>query len=140
MAIPKMHTPNIDALAERGTLFNRAYCQFPVCNPSRASILTGLRPDTVGVYDNFAYFRDTVPGVVTLPEHFKTHGYHARSVGKITHGPNALLDQTSWSAPIWREFWKSIDKATNPSWQALDVADNELEDGRIADAAVGVFK
>ena len=137
---PEMHTPNIDALAERGTLFSRAYCQFPVCNPSRASMLTGLRPDTVGVYDNFANFRDTVPEAVTLPQHFKSHGYHTRSVGKITHGPNALLDQLSWSAPIWREFWRPIDKTMNPSWQALDVADNELEDGRIADAAVEVLK
>ena len=136
---PEIHTPNIDALAERGTLFNRAYCQFPVCNPSRASVLTGLRPDTVGVYDNFTYFRDTLPGVVTLPQHFKTHGYHTRSVGKITHGPNALLDQLSWSAPIWREFWQPIDKKTNPSWQALDVADDELEDGRISSAAVEVL-
>ena len=137
---PEMHTPNIDALAERGTLFNRAYCQFPVCNPSRASVLTGLRPDTVGVYDNFAYFRNTVPEVVTLPQHFKAHGYHTRSVGKITHGPNALLDELSWSNPIWREFWRSIDKTMNPSWQALDVADSELEDGRIANAAVEVLE
>ena len=137
---PEMHTPNIDALAERGTLFNRAYCQFPVCNPSRASVLTGLRPDTVGVHDNFKNFRETAPGAVTLPQHFKVHGYHTRSVGKITHGPNALLDQLSWSAPIWREFWKPIDKTMNPSWQALDVADSELEDGRIADAAVDVLK
>ena len=136
----EMHTPNIDTLAGRGTLFNRAYCQFPVCNPSRASVLTGLRPDTVGVPDNFANFRDTVPEAVTLPQHFKAHGYHTRSVGKITHGPNALLDPHSWSAPIWREFWKPVNKATNPSWQALDVADNELEDGRIADAAVGVLR
>jgi len=137
---PEMHTPNIDALAKRGTLFNRAYCQFPVCNPSRASVLTGLRPDTVGVYDNFENFRETVPEAVTLPQHFKAHGYHTRSVGKITHGPNALLDQLSWSAPIWREFWRPIDKTMNPSWQALDVPDNELEDGRIADAAVDVLK
>ena len=135
-----MHTPNIDALAERGTLFNRAYCQFPVCNPSRASVLTGLRPDTVGVYDNSKYFRNTLPEVVTLPQHFKMHGYHTRSVGKIAHGPNALLDQLSWSAPIWREFWKPLDKATNPSWQALDVPDDELEDGRIAHAAVETLR
>ena len=137
---PEMHTPNIDALAKRGTLFNRAYCQFPVCNPSRASVLTGLRPDTVGVHDNSKNFRDTVPETVTLPQHFKAHGYHTRSVGKITHGPNALLDQLSWSAPIWREFWTPLNKTMNPSWQALNVADNELEDGRIANAAVDVLK
>ena len=137
---PEMHTPNIDALAKRGTLFNRAYCQFPVCNPSRASVLTGLRPDTIGVYDNFKNFHDTLPEAVILPQHFKAHGYHTRSVGKITHGPNAVLDQFSWSAPIWREFWQPVDKTINPSWQALDVADNELEDGRIAEAAVEVLR
>ena len=86
---PEIHTPNIDRIAERGMLFNRAYCQFPVCNPSRASVLTGLRPDTIGVYNNSTNFRDTVPGVVTLPQHFKAHGYHTRSIGKIMHGPAA---------------------------------------------------
>ena len=65
---PEMHTPNIDALAKRGTHFNRAYCQFPVCNPSRASCLFGLRPDTIGVYDNFKNFHDTLPGAVTLSQ------------------------------------------------------------------------
>ena len=137
---PEIHTPNIDKLAERGTLFNRAYCQFPVCNPSRASVLTGLRPDTVGVYDNFANFRDTVPEVVTLPQHFKAHGYHTRSVGKIEHGAAAWEDALSWSAPIWRQRWKPLDKRTSPSWQALDVADDELDDGKIAKAATEIMK
>ena len=137
---PEIHTPNIDALAERGTLFNRAYCQFPVCNPSRASVLTGLRPDTVGVYDNPTDFRDTVPDAVTLPQHFKTHGYHTRSVGKIAHGAAAWEDELSWSAPIWRQRWKPMDKRTSPSWQALDVADDELEDGKIANAAAEIIK
>ncbi len=136
---PEMHTPNIDALAERGTLFNRAYCQFPVCNPSRASVLTGLRPDTVGVYDNPTDFREVLPEVVTLPQHFKAHGYHTRSVGKIAHGAAAWKDELSWSAPIWRQRWKAIDKSTSPSWQALDVTDDELEDGKIANAAIQVL-
>ena len=137
---PEMHTPNIDALAGRGTLFNRAYCQFPVCNPSRASVLTGLRPDTVGVHDNFAHFRDTVPEAVTLPQHFKTHGYHTRSVGKITHGAAAWEDELSWSAPIWRQRWRPLNKRASPSWQALDVADDELEDGKIAKAATEIMQ
>ena len=136
---PEMHTPNIDAIAERGTLFNRAYCQFPVCNPSRASVLTGLRPDTVGVYDNPTDFREVLPDAVTLPQHFKAHGYHTRSVGKIAHGAAAWKDELSWSTPIWRQRWKAIDKPTSPSWQALDVADDELEDGKIANAAIHIL-
>ncbi len=135
----QMHTPNIDRLAQRATLFNRAYCQFPVCNPSRASVLTGLRPDTTGVHDNPTDFREVLPGVVTLPQHFKTHGYHTRSVGKIAHGGAAWEDERSWSAPIWREPWQFIHKPSSPSWQALDVTDDELEDGKIANAAVEVL-
>ena len=98
----EMHTPNIDRLAERGTLFNRAYCQYPVCNPSRASVLTGLRPETVGVLNNSTDFRQTIPEVVTLPQHFKTHGYHTRSIGKVADGPSAGNDRLSWSVPIWK--------------------------------------
>ncbi len=135
----EMHTPNIDQLATQGTLFNRAYCQFPVCNPSRVSVLTGLRPDTTRIYDNPTDFCQVLPGVVTLPQHFKDHGYHTRSVGKIAHGDAAWLDELSWSEPIWRERWRYIDKTMFPSWQALDVDDDELDDGRIARAAVEVL-
>ena len=135
----EMHTPNIDRLAQRGTTFNRAYCQFPVCNPSRVSVLTGLRPDTTGIHDNPTDFREVLPNVVTLPQHFKNHGYHTRSVGKVAHGDAAWKDELSWSAPIWRQPWKYINKTTSPSWQALDVADDELEDGQIANAALEVL-
>ena len=135
----EMHTPNIDRLAKQGTLFNRAYCQFPVCNPSRVSVLTGLRPDTTGIYDNPTDFREVLPGVVTLPQHFKDHGYHTRSVGKIAHGDAAWKDKLSWSEPIWRRPWQYVNKATSPSWQVLDVDDDELEDGKIANAAVEVL-
>ena len=134
----EMHTPNIDRLAQRGTLFNRAYCQFPVCNPSRASILTGLRPDTNNVLDNYTHFRETVPNAVTFPQHFKAYGYHTRSIGKITHGPTALNDELSWSAPSWRirlSQYKGI-----PSWQALGVADDKLRDGQTAKHAVEVLE
>ena len=135
----EMYTPNIDRLAKQGTLFNRAYCQFPVCNPSRVSVLTGLRPDTTRIYDNPTDFREVIPEVVTLPQHFKDHGYHTRSVGKIAHGDAAWNDELSWSEPIWRRPWKYINKATSPSWQALDVDDDELEDGKIANAAIEVL-
>ena len=130
----EMYTPNIDRLAERGTLFKRAYCQYPLCNPSRASMITGLRPETLGIYDNSTGFRDVLPEVVTLPQHFKTHGYHTRSFGKIAHA-HRWRDEFSWSAPIWDQQSK-IDEATIPSWQMLDIVDGKLIDSRIASAAV----
>ena len=135
---PEMHTPNIDRLVQRGTLFNRAYCQFPVCNPSRTSILTGLRPETNGVQDNYAYFRDTVPNVITFPQHFKNHGYHTRSIGKIADNRTARYDELSWSAPIWIAGLTLYSKFR--SWRALDVADDELRDGQIAKRAVEVLE
>ena len=137
---PEMHTPNIDRLAQRGTVFKRAYCQYPVCNPSRISVMTGLRPETTGVYDNQTKFRDILPEAVTLPQHFKEHGYHTRSVGKIAHGPGAWEDELSWSAPIWKHRAQLVNKMTSPSWQALDVDDDELRDGQIANAAEKTLK
>ena len=92
-----IQSPNIDRLAADGTVFDRAYCQQAVCSPSRTSLLTGLRPDSTKVYNLTTHFRTTVPDVVTLPQHFKNHGYFARSVGKIYH--DSLLDAASWSAP-----------------------------------------
>ena len=67
-------TPNVDRLAKRGTIFNRAYCQQAVCCPSRLSLLTGLRPDTIKVWDLNTHFRETLPKAVTLPQHFKNNG------------------------------------------------------------------
>jgi len=93
-------TPNIDALAARGTTFNRAYCQQAVCSPSRTSLLTGRRPDTTKVYDLQTHFRLHLPEVVTLPQYFKQQGYETRGMGKIYHG--GLDDPKSWSAPHWR--------------------------------------
>ncbi|GMU20125.1 MAG: iduronate-2-sulfatase [Phycisphaerae bacterium] len=92
-------TPGIDRLAERGLIFNRAYCQQAVCSPSRTSLLTGLRPDTTGVYDLATHFRKTRPGAVTLPELFKKHGYHTQGLSKIYHG--GLDDPQSWTVPHW---------------------------------------
>lgn len=94
---PIIKTPNIDRLAERGTLFNRAYCQVAVCNPSRASLMTGLRPDTLKVWDLTVNFRTPSPDAVTIPQHFRKHGYHAVSYGKVFHAK--WPDQISWSEP-----------------------------------------
>ncbi len=94
-----MHTPNIDALARTGTVFKRAYCQQAVCSPSRTSLMTGCRPDTTRVWDLHTSFRDTIPDVVTLGQHFKNNGYFVEGVGKIYHGK--LHDPKTWSVP-WR--------------------------------------
>jgi iduronate 2-sulfatase len=88
-------SPNIDALAKAGVRFDRAYCQYPLCNPSRASLLTGRHPTTTGVLDNTTYFRDAHPDWVTLPEHFKANGYATLRAGKIFHG--GIDDQQSWT-------------------------------------------
>jgi iduronate 2-sulfatase len=96
---PNMITPNIDALAGQGTVFLRTYCQQAVCNPSRASLLTGLRPDSTQIYDLKTHFRYYRPDVVTLPQHFKQNGYHTQGLSKIFHG--RLDDPQSWSAPHW---------------------------------------
>lgn len=82
-------TPHIDRLAKRGTVFNRAYCQQAVCGPSRLSLMTGRRPDTTRVWDLQTHFRAALPDVVTLAQHFKEHGHHCRSIGKIYHGGGA---------------------------------------------------
>ena len=110
--IPEMHTPNIDRLANRGTLFNRAYCQYPLCNPSRASILTGLRPETTGVHNNSADYKITVPDAVDIYQHFLKHGYNTYTFGKVKHYP----------AP----------SSGGPTWKALNVSDDDLSDGETA--------
>lgn len=95
----EMITPNLDALASNSMTFTRAYCNFPVCGPSRTSIMTGLRPDRTGVYDNDKHFRSTQPGVVTLSQAFKNQGYQTRALGKIYHHTRFMQDSASWTAP-----------------------------------------
>ncbi|MEC9054371.1 MAG: sulfatase-like hydrolase/transferase, partial [Verrucomicrobiota bacterium] len=95
---PVARTPNIDRLAGRGTLFRRAYCQQAVCSPSRLSLMTGRRPDSIRVWDLNTHFRKALPDAVTLPQYFKDRGYHCRSIGKIYHGGGApSKDDPSWS-------------------------------------------
>jgi len=88
-------TPNMDLLAEQGVTFTRTYCQQAVCNPSRASLLTGLRPDSIQVWDLKTNFRDNVPDIVTLPQYFKQNGYITIGLGKIFH--NNDPDTISWT-------------------------------------------
>ena len=90
-------SPNIDRFAKSAVTFTRAYCQQAVCNPSRASLMTGLRPDTIKVWDLKTDFRKTTPEAVTLTQQFMNHGYHAVGIGKIFH--NDIQDPLSWSEP-----------------------------------------
>jgi arylsulfatase A-like enzyme len=85
-----VQTPHTDALAARGVRFDRAYVQYPVCNPSRSSFLTGLRPDETGVLDNNTLLRARRPEVVTFPQMLKEQGWHSAAFGKIFHLINNL--------------------------------------------------
>ncbi len=106
-----VHTPNIDRLASRGVVFGRAYCQQAVCSPSRTSLMTGQRPDTTRVFDLVSHFRTALPDCVTLPQHFKAHGYHCAALSKIYH--RGYEDGRSWSEPHWYPSGKTVD--TDPS-------------------------
>ena len=151
-----IRTPNLDRLAGEGTIFLRNYCQYPLCGPTRASLLTGLRPDELKIWGNNIHIRETVPDVITLPQHFKQHGYHSVSYGKIFH--NAELDDSlSWSEtglkleghhfydynnPATLE-WMDSKRSENPAGaymgpptDSANVPDNAYADGKFTDLAI----
>ena len=148
-------TPNIDKLAQHGVRFDAAYCNQAVCSPSRNSLMTGLRPQTIGVYDLPTHFRFAAPDVVTFSQYFKNAGYHSAGLGKIYHvGHGNIDDAQSWSEPSWRPKAPSYvlpesvagikpdssGKKRGPATEAADVSDDTYSDGQIADEAVKRLK
>ena len=152
-------TPHIDRLAASGVRFDRAYNQLPLCNPTRASVMTGLRPDRIKVYDLDRHFRDELPGVVTLPQSFMKAGYLPARVGKIYHynvpaaiGTDGFDDLPSWSLRVNPKGRDKSDEAlifnAEPhrkisaalSWLAADGKDEEQTDGMIAGEAIRLLE
>ncbi len=154
-------TPHLDALAQRGIRFDLAFCQQAVCNPSRSSLLTGRRPDTLHLWSNGQHFREKNPDVVTLPQWFKENGYQSRCVGKIFHNwhTRAKGDRRSWSADEFLHYANHGDDLPQvngelPQNHALDIGrmygkvplcekravpDEAYYDGRVAAEAVRVL-
>jgi iduronate 2-sulfatase len=155
-------SPNIDRLAARGTVFERAYCNQAVCAPSRNSLMTGVRPTTLGIYDLGTNFRRASSNAVTLSQYFMRHGYRAEALGKIFHvGHGNREDPASWSVPHFQQksiayavpesranqsltreealFANNTDVAKLPrgaAYESAPVADNEYPDGQIAEEAI----
>jgi len=160
-----MKTPHLDRLASQGMLFERAYCQVAVCNPSRSSVLSGTRPDTTGVLDNQHFMRSNMPDVISLPQHFKNHGYTSLSLGKIFHHSKREPgdDPQSWSEPSWYhgepyKHWftqesldyvkqlKALPKAQQPKqlraapFEAADEPDASYPDAQTAAKAIETLR
>lgn len=148
-------SPNLDQLAAQGMLFRNAYCQQAVSAPTRASLLSGLRPDSTGIFDLNHPLRKQLPEVLTMPQYFREHGYETLSLGKVYH--HAADDNgKGWSSPAWRPQgpWKGrgylasevrdndvVDEASTtaaakatvgigPAWECADVADDTYPDGQ----------
>lgn len=148
---PIVQSPYLDKLAETSLRFERAYCQQAVCNPSRASLLTGVRPETLNVTDLPTHFRKHFPDIVTLPQLFKTNGHHAENIGKIFHNWRQEQfegDPVSWSVPARMHYARHGDDIATvagnlpsdlliiPRAEMRDVPDDAYFDGRIANEAV----
>ena len=145
-------SPHIDKLATQGTVFNRAYCQVPVCGASRASLMTGLRPTKKRFLTFDTYAEKDAPGAMTLPEEFKRNGYHCLSNGKVFHHHHDTAKR-SWSEDPWRPSLGGASfldpksksmiggrKKRGPVWEAPKVADNAYPDGQIADNTIADLK
>ncbi len=143
---PGIETPNLDRLANSGVLFTRAYCSAPACNPSRASLLTGVRPSTSGIYHNNQPWRKAMPDAVTLPQRFQAAGYRVWGGGKIYHG--RFPDR-----PSWHEYLKRPGDPYPPKlpingfrntghfdWGPVQVADAKMGDTIVTDWGIDFLK
>jgi len=154
----RIQTPHIDRLAENGVLFKRAYCQYAKCGTSRLSLLTGLRPDRIGVFgNNVRYvdqFRERNPDIRSLPRWFKDNGYHTLGFGKLYH--DGWDQDSDWSAPPQpgreREMWEIVpeddpsgptiiaNRLECPVIQSPDVEDEHLFAGRMTRDAISTVE
>lgn len=158
----KVKSPNVDRLARRSVLFERAYCNQAVCAPSRNALMTGVRPTTLGIYDLGTHFRTAASNAVTLTQYFMRHGYRAEGLGKILHvGHGNHEDPASWSVPhvggktvayllpenharqgLTREealFSNETDVGKLPrgaAYESADVPDDDYPDGKLATEAI----
>lgn len=135
-------TPNIDKLAKKGVVFKRAYCPAPACNPSRASLLTGIRPSTSGVYHNNQPWRPVLKEAVTLPQYFTANGYEVKGAGKIFH--NSYNDAASW--PVYFDVPRSPEPPQKPvngfahfDWSPVNVQDEDMGDFKVVNQGIDFF-
>jgi len=150
---PDVKTPNLDRLARRGVLFTNAHCSAPACNPSRASLMTGILPSTSGVYHNPHPWRQSpvLKNAVTIPQHFMAHGYSAVGGGKIYHG--AFPDPPSWQDYFPSQRKNKPDDPMPPNrplngiphpahfdWGPVDVPDSRMGDYQVADWTISQLK
>jgi arylsulfatase A-like enzyme len=144
---PNAISPNIDKLASNGVLFTNAHCQAPICGPSRASIMTGLRPSTTGIYgqindDNIRSSSEVTRNNILLPEYFKNNGYYTMGKGKIFHNyaPKGVFDEAAGReggfGPKPEKRYKWFDEDTNTDWGAYPETDAEMPDYRTAKWAI----
>src|SRR4051812_43746698 len=152
-------TPNIDRLATRGVRFDRAYCAFPLCGPSRNSFLTGLYPNSTGILANAQIFRQTIPTQQSLPQAFRLNGYFAARIGKLYHynvpksiGTNGHDDPGSWELELNPAGVDRLEEEPKIfsllkdnfggtlSWLASSKSDEHHTDGLMADDAKWVLQ
>lgn len=160
-------SPNLDALAKRGMVFQRSYVQQALCSPSRISMLSGRYPATTGIFEIGRTLRTTMPDITTMPQHFKNNGYHTRSLGKIYHV--GIDDDASWTIPAWHSKKPRTSEATQqvvakfladakasgttlpqkgkgsrtsavPAFEAVDCGDDDLLDGDCATNAIAQLR
>lgn len=152
-------SPHIDKLASEGTRFDKAYCQYPSCGPSRTSVLTGLRPQTTGMINNRMTFRELAPDAVTLPQLFLKNGYYTARVGKVFHqrvpldiGTSGSDDPASWSEvvnPIGRDkdeeqlmtiYTPQLHISNTMGYLKANGSDAEQTDGKVANETIRLLK